>query len=110
MTPEERDEIRARNEKRRRLRDAATAGPWRTFASQTRSIVGVDSPGKRILSLHIGCKENDEVAANGKFIAHARSDTAPEDIDALLAEVERLTAENAKLASERAVLMRLATM
>jgi hypothetical protein len=94
MTQEQVDEIKARV-------DAATPGPWLSRTSSN----WVD--GKRTTTEYFVMREDDDVAvcadcvdpntskpseANADFIAYAR-----EDIPALLAEVERLQAENARL-------------
>jgi hypothetical protein len=105
MTPEERDEFRTRNEKRRRLRDAATKGPWKRCGGATARYQAIHSPDGYIVFGMADARHDSEGGKfvdapnypqqmeNANFIAHARNDTAPEDVDALLAEVERLNEE-----------------
>jgi hypothetical protein len=92
--------IRARNEERRKLRDAATPGPWSIRyggINEDDEGFGVDSkiePGivaecyPPAADLH----RRRRLLADSHFIAHARTDQAPEDVDALLAEVTALRA------------------
>ena len=84
MTPAERAEIAARAE-------AATPGPWATESMDGFHYLS-HGIGDSLLTVdddEIGCVENK---GDSTFIAHART-----DIPRLLAEVERLAAENARL-------------
>lgn len=100
--------IEMRNEERRRLRDAATPGPWRLVPREVggspyspRREVDCEIRGNAIYS-HDGTSvvASTPVAkltagflwykSDKAFFVHARTDTAPEDIAALVAEVVRL--------------------
>jgi hypothetical protein len=105
------DDYRRRNEERRKRRDAATNGPWL-----------LDDPGKETEGPAKGWRRGAIVAAVARgqyvytipqggvsperdraFIAASRTDPAPEDIDALIAEVERLRAELADIEPKEGV-------
>jgi hypothetical protein len=79
------DAIAARNLERRRLKAAATEGPWEceqyvVFAPDGETIVGSDAPRT----------DYDPACADAAFIAAARNDPVEADVDSLLAEVRRL--------------------
>jgi hypothetical protein len=87
MTPAELAEIRARAE-------AATPGPWVRYSrdfrdARSHSVVG---PGHAVRAFTGYGPRGGTAQTDAEFIAHART-----DVPALLAEVERLTAENDRL-------------
>jgi hypothetical protein len=91
------DDYRRRNEERRKRRDAATPDEWWVLdgAGHESSVpdgslhILIGDQEDRVCEIHIGDCEGYE-RANATFIAASRNDPAPEDIDALIAEVERL--------------------
>lgn len=87
MTREQLDAIRARVE-------AATRGPWEAGTAFCCPVAGwVDGPKRTVCPVYEGTKRTHTLDANdAEFIAAAR-----EDVPALLAEVERLTAERDEL-------------
>ena len=104
--------IESRNEERRRLRDAATPGPWwridppwgygdTVHAGNTDDPHGASAFICTSVPMEDDLCESSNVSDDMALIAYARTDTAPEDIAALVAEVRRLEAENSNL---RAVL------
>ena len=93
--------IESRNEERRRLRDAATPGPWWRIDppwgyGDTVHAGNTDDPhGARAfictsVPMEDDLCESSNVSDDMALIAYARTDTAPEDIAALVAEVWRL--------------------
>ena len=83
MTREQLDAIRARVE-------AATPGPWEAGTAFCCPDMGwIDGPKRMVCPVHESAKRTHTLDANdAEFIASAR-----EDVPALLAEVERLTAD-----------------
>jgi hypothetical protein len=77
------DEIKARCDK-------ATAGPW-IYCDTILHIYQGTEHGERIANAEIGQRKTQQKISDADFIAHSR-----EDVLELLAEVERLTAENAE--------------
>ncbi len=86
MTPEELNEIKARCE-------AATSGPWEVIDAPI-GMIGAMAIAWTGNAIYVGTtwKPGGGILSNADFIAHACT-----DIPALLAEVEQLTAENARL-------------
>lgn len=100
--------IESRNEERRRLRDAATPGPWWRIDppwgyGDTVHAGNTDDPhGARAfictsVPMEDDLCESSNVSDDMALIAYARTDTAPEDIAALVAEVRRLEGERAEM-------------
>ena len=100
--------IESRNEERRRLRDAATPGPWWRIDppwgyGDTVHAGNTDDPhGARAfictsVPMEDDLCESSNVSDDMALIAYARTDTAPEDIAALVAEVRRLEGERVRL-------------
>lgn len=89
--------LRAANAERKQLRDCATPSPWEIagldyFEEDAGDIV-VESPGSSLfLRVPLEGSTLPQAEADARFIAAARSDQAPETIDALIAEVESLRA------------------
>jgi len=109
--------IRSENEKRKAIREAATKGPWEVRPKQyddwgmirAADEMPVASTGMyarvpdEFQQMPWGPNRHDgpiEVKANADFIAHARTDNAPEAIDQLLDELERKAADDARLVDE----------
>lgn len=84
------DEIRSRNEARKRLEAAATPGPWKDRPSPVQQ--------KSFRCIYFGPSRDEQYATSAlepgdaRFIANARNHPASADIDTLLAEIERLKA------------------
>jgi hypothetical protein len=91
--------IERRNAERRRLRDAATPGPWSVVADY--NLKAPDPRGGSRCPLTNSNLGHDEKKATFAFIAASRSDTVPEDIDALLARVKELEAHLAESIERR---------
>jgi hypothetical protein len=86
------DEMRRRNEERRKRRDAATPGPWRwaTGPSEVLCETGIVTDGGNAVFVNCGRGAGDPQPQDFALMVASRTDPAPEDIDALIAEVERL--------------------
>ncbi len=112
MTPEELDAIRRRNENRKTMKAAATPGPWMTTRLYRKSWDGTeeqlefqictDVPIRDVASYR-GTSQQVEVdehpinegpvglsMGDAEFIVDAQNSKVEEDVDALLAKVERL--------------------
>lgn len=93
--------LKARNAERRQRKAAASRGPWRYDAAKHVVHQHCDGNGMgwhiaRVLmtsdlvtsDLLDECRE--QASVNGPFIAAARNDSVEDDVEALIAEVERL--------------------
>lgn len=78
------DAIRQRNEARKRIKAMATAGPWRV--ERPRINYRIKAGDLFVLEQGFGIRTPEDAT----FIVHARNDDAEADVDALLAENERL--------------------
>ena len=81
--------IRQRNEERRQRKEAATPGQWflgRASDEPDTALVGAEG----MIWIRIVGQPHRSSAYDGHFIAAARNDPVEADVDALLAEVERL--------------------
>jgi hypothetical protein len=100
MTDDERKAIREENEARRARKDAAAPGAWRESDHHIASddpdywCITVVAPGHQTPAHCYGQRYR---AANAAFIAGAKNDPVEDRVDALLAEVDRLRAEVARL-------------
>lgn len=87
-TPMNLDQLSSENEARRKVRDAATPGPWKSIKPQ-------HPYETRFKCVQFGKDDRYTTSeiepCDAKFIAYARNDNAVEVIDQLIAEVRRLT-------------------
>ena len=95
MNEQELQALRAENAERRKRKEAATAGPWRSRPNASKPYNGwietiVDPSSMPAMYAEICSKRPGEDAA---FIAAARADPVEDRIDALLAEVSDLQQE-----------------
>lgn len=86
--------ITAENEQRKAIRDKATPGPWQMTKHTTFGQVETGQATLYGLERYWPDPSLIMKNADAEFIVHARTDTAPETIDALVAEIERLQQEN----------------
>ena len=98
--------ITARNAERKRLMDEASPGPWVAWSVDCGASSSWAGDKAQIAGLPRVSVDRGEVftKADAAFIATARSDTAPEDIEALVAEVQRLRESVAEEREQCAVL------
>lgn len=91
MTDAELEVIRVANEQRKALKAAASKGPW-NVARDSYGIMRIWGAG----ACDVACTEGDgslsleERKSNAAFVAAVRDDPVEEQVDALLAEVQRL--------------------
>lgn len=116
MTPTELGGLRARNQKRRELKDAATPGPWMIdppwglpweVGGNCRSLEKTLTVARTLGGpmMNMPQEDADQATRDAQFIAAARNDPVEADIDALIAEVKNLQ-DDLEEAEEREALER----